>query len=86
VFTKLAAHLNPGAARDVDLGRHVRPEAARVPLHDKAFHDLTEPAVVIPIVLGIAAITGIKTTRSRRDRLTASVVGGTIGAVICAPP
>jgi len=31
-------------------------------------------------------LTGIKTTRSRRDRLTASVVGVTIGAVICAPP
>jgi hypothetical protein len=141
------------------------------PLHDKAFHVLTGPAVVIPLVLGIAAITaaafylnavfayaiiqpgrpqirptftragshlgvvlgsgfvvgiclglstvvaarwgvfwfgltlsavigvmmisyvavpsrltGIKTTRSRRDKLTASVVGGTIGAVICSPP
>jgi len=148
-----------------DLKLHVSP------LHDKAFHVLAGPAVVIPIVLGIAAITaaafyldavfafaiiqpgrprirpaftrawshrgvvlgsgivigiclglsavvvdrwgafwfgltlsavigvmmisyvavpsrltGIKTTRSRRDRLTASVVGGTIGAVICAPP
>jgi hypothetical protein len=148
-----------------DLKLHVSP------LHDKAFHDLTGPAVVIPLVLGIAAITaaafylnavfayaiiqpgrpqirpaftrarshlgvvlgsgfvigiclglstvvadrwgafwfgltlsavigvmmisyvavpsrltGIKTTRSRRDKLTASVVGGTIGAVICTPP
>jgi hypothetical protein len=128
-----------------DLKLHVSP------WHDKAFHVLTGRAVVIPVVLGIAAITaaafylnavfayaiiqpgrpqirpaftrarshlgvvlgsgfvvgiclglsavvadrwgafwfgltGIKTTRSRRDRLTASVVGGTIGAVICAPP
>jgi len=31
-------------------------------------------------------LTGMKTTRSRRDKLTASVVGGTIGAVICTPP
>jgi hypothetical protein len=148
-----------------DLKLHVSP------WHDKAFHVLTGPAVVIPLVLGIAAITaaafylnavfafaiiqpgrpqirpaftrarshlgvvlgsgfvvgiclglstvvvsrwgvfwfgltlsavigvmmisyvavpsrliGIKTTRSRRDKLTASVVGATIGAVICTPP
>ena len=141
------------------------------PWHDKKFHVLTAPVVVIPIVLGIAATTaaafylnavfayaiiqpgrprirpaftrarshlgvvlgsgfavgiglglsavvadrwgafwfglslsvvigvmmvsyvavpsrlaGIKTTRSRRDSLTATVVGSTIGAVICAPP
>ena len=31
-------------------------------------------------------LTGIKTTRSRRDNLTATVVGSTIGAVICTPP
>ena len=31
-------------------------------------------------------IIGIKSTRSRRDRLTATVVGGTIGGVICTIP
>jgi hypothetical protein len=31
-------------------------------------------------------LTGSKTTRSRRDKLTASLVGGTVGAVICIPP
>jgi hypothetical protein len=140
-------------------------------LHGKTFHVLTGPAVVIPIVLGIAAITaasfylnavfayaivqpgrpairpaftqarshlaivlgsgavvgillglstvvvvrwgvfwfgltlsavigvmmvcyvavparlvGMKTTYSRRDKLTASMVGGIIGAVVCTPP
>jgi hypothetical protein len=140
-------------------------------LHGKTFHVLTGPAVVIPIVLGIAAITaasfylnavfayaivqpgrpairpaftqarshlaivlgsgavvgillglstvvvvrwgvfwfgltlsavigvmmvcyvavparlvGLKTTYSRRDKLTASLVGGIIGAVVCTPP
>jgi UPF0716 family protein affecting phage T7 exclusion len=29
---------------------------------------------------------GIKSTRSRRDKLTATVVGGAIGGVICTPP
>ena len=28
----------------------------------------------------------MKTTHSRRDKLTASAVGGAIGAVICTPP
>ena len=148
-----------------DLKLHVSP------LHDKAFHVLRGPAVVIPLVLGIAAITaasfylnavfafaiiqpgrpqirpaftqarshlpivlgsggivgillglsmvvvtrwgvfwfglslgivvglmmvcyvavpsrliGIKPVQSKRDKLTATVVGGAIGAVICAPP
>jgi len=31
-------------------------------------------------------LTGVRTTRSRRDNLTATVVGSTIGAVICTPP
>ncbi|HEY6312781.1 MAG TPA: hypothetical protein VIY52_18530 [Streptosporangiaceae bacterium] len=141
------------------------------PLHNKSFHVLTEPAVVIPLVLGIAVITaasfylngvfafaiiqpgrpqirpaftqvrshllivlgsgaivglllglstvvvvrwgpfwfalalsivvglmmvcyvavpsrliGVKSTRSKRDKLTASVVGGVVGAVVCTPP
>ncbi len=140
-------------------------------LHGKTFHVLTGPAVVIPVVLGIAAITaasfylnavfayaivqpgrpairpafaqarphlavvlgsgavagillgwstvvvvrwgvfwfgltlsavlgvimvcyvavparliGMKTTHSKRDKMTASAVGGAIGAVVCTPP
>ena len=140
-------------------------------LHDKAFHVLIGPAIVIPLVLGIAVVTaasfylnavfafaivqpgrpqirpaftqarqhllvvlgsgavvgvllglatvvvsrwgrfwfafalsivvgimmvcyvaipsrliGMKTTFSKRDKLAASVVGGTIGAVVCTPP
>jgi len=33
-----------------------------------------------------ARLIGLKTTRSKRDKLTAAVVGGAIGAVVCAPP
>ena len=29
---------------------------------------------------------GVKPTRSRRDKLTASAVGGAVGAVVCTPP
>jgi hypothetical protein len=31
-------------------------------------------------------LVGIKSTRSKRDKLTATVVGGVIGAVVCTPP
>jgi hypothetical protein len=33
-----------------------------------------------------ARLVGLKTTSSRRDKLTASAVGGAIGAVVCTPP
>ena len=33
-----------------------------------------------------ARLIGLKTTYSKRDKLTATVVGGTIGAVVCTPP
>lgn len=33
-----------------------------------------------------ARLIGVKTTSSKRDKLTASAVGGAIGAVVCTPP
>ncbi len=42
--------------------------------------------MMISYVAVPSRLTGVKTTRSRRDSLTATVVGSTIGAVICAPP
>ena len=33
-----------------------------------------------------ARLIGMKTVVSRRDKLTATAVGGVVGAVICAPP
>jgi hypothetical protein len=33
-----------------------------------------------------ARLIGMKTTHSRRDKLTASAVGGAVGAVVCTPP
>ena len=52
-------------------------------------------ALSLSIVLGImmvcyvtvpARLIGIKTTRSRRDKVTAAAVGGALGAVVCTPP
>jgi hypothetical protein len=49
----------------------------------------------LSIVLGImmvcyvavpARLIGVKTTRSRRDKVTAAAVGGALGAVVCTPP
>ncbi|HEX8867710.1 MAG TPA: hypothetical protein VF821_18775 [Lentzea sp.] len=51
---------------------------------------LTLGAVIGVMMISYVAVpsrlAGIKTTRSRGDKLTASVVGVTIGAVICTPP
>ena len=41
--------------------------------------------MMIAYVAVPARMIGIKTKHSRRDELTASVVGGTIGAVVCTP-
>ena len=52
-------------------------------------------ALSLSIVLGImmvcyvavpSRLIGIKTTHSRRDKLTATAVGGALGAVVCTPP
>jgi hypothetical protein len=52
-------------------------------------------ALSLSIVLGImmvcyvsvpARLIGVKTTRSKRDKFTATAVGGALGAVVCAPP
>ncbi len=52
-------------------------------------------ALSLGIVVGVmmfayvavpARLVGIKSDRSRRDKLTATAVGGTIGAMVCSPP
>jgi hypothetical protein len=51
--------------------------------------------ILLSIVLGVmmvcyvavpARLIGVKTTASRRDKLTAGAVGGALGAVVCTPP
>ena len=52
-------------------------------------------ALSLGIVIGVmmltyvtvpARIVGIKTSGSRRDKMAASVVGGTLGVIVCTPP
>jgi hypothetical protein len=52
-------------------------------------------AISLSVVAGVMMVAyvaipsrliGVKQTSSRRDKLTATAVGGTVGAVVCAPP
>ena len=82
----LAVVLGSGAAVGVLLGL-----SAVVVIHWGLFWF----AICLSIVIGVmmvcyvavpARLIGMKTTASKRDKLTASAVGGAIGAVICTPP
>jgi hypothetical protein len=42
--------------------------------------------MVVCYVAVPARLIGVKTTYSKRDKLTATAVGGAIGAVVCTPP
>jgi hypothetical protein len=52
-------------------------------------------ALILSVVVGVMMITyvavpariiGIKSDRSRRDKVTATAIGGAVGAVVCSPP
>jgi hypothetical protein len=58
-------------------------------------HGLRWFAISMSIAVGLlmlsyvsfpARLVGVRTTRSRRDKLAASAVSGTVGAIICTPP
>jgi hypothetical protein len=56
----------------------------------KLWFSLTLSAVVAVMMVSYVAVParliGVKSERSRRDKLTASAVGGAVGAVVCTPP
>ena len=56
----------------------------------KLWFSLTLSVVVavmmVAYVAAPARLIGVKSVRSRRDKLTASAVGGAVGAAVCAPP
>ena len=56
----------------------------------KFWFSLTLSVVVAIMMIAYVAVParliGIKSERSRRDKLTASAVGGAVGAVVCTPP
>ncbi len=56
----------------------------------KFWFSLTLSAVVAVMMVAYVAVParliGVKSERSTKDKLTASAVGGAVGAVVCAPP
>jgi hypothetical protein len=56
----------------------------------KLWFSLTLGGVVAVMMVAYVAVParliGVKSERTRRDKLTASAVGGAVGAVVCAPP
>ena len=56
----------------------------------KFWFSLTLSAVVAVMMVTYVAVParliGVKSERSKRDKLTASAVGGAVGAVVCTPP
>ena len=89
-FTRAGSHLGVVLASGFVVGICLGLSAVVVDRWGAFWFGLTLGAVVGVMMISYVAVpsrlAGITTTRSRRDRLTASVVGGTIGAVICTPP
>lgn len=84
------AHLRPILAWGVSVGLALAFAAAVVPRWGPPWF-----AVSLGIVVGVmmvlyvavpARLIGVRSNRSRRDKLMASAVGGAMGAVVCAPP
>ena len=42
--------------------------------------------MMVTYVLIPSRLLGVKSSRSRRDKLTAAAIGGTVGAAVCSPP
>jgi hypothetical protein len=89
-FTRARSHLGVVLGSGLVVGICLGLSTVVVARWGKFWFGLTLSAVVGVMMISYVAVpsrlTGIKTTRSRRDKLTASVVGATIGAVICTPP
>jgi uncharacterized membrane protein len=82
----LAVVLGVGLSVGVALGF----SAMVVPRWGKGWFALSLGIVVAIMMLTYvtvpARIVGIKPTGSRRDKLAAAVIGGTLGAIVCTPP
>jgi hypothetical protein len=70
----------------VQIGRLVR----AIRDGDEFWFSVTLSAVVAVMMVTYVAVPGrligVKSERSRKDKLTAAAVGGAIGAVVCSPP
>jgi hypothetical protein len=89
-FTRVRSHLGVVLGSGFAVGICLGLSTVVAPRWGVFWFGLTLGAVVGVMMISYVSVpsrlTGMKTTRSRRDKLTASVVGVTIGTVICTPP
>jgi hypothetical protein len=89
-FTEARRHLRTVLAWGLMVGLALGFATMVVDRWGKFWFSLTLSAVVAVMMVSYVAVParliGVKSERSRRDKLTASAVGGAVGAVVCAPP
>ena len=89
-FTEARRHIRTVLAWGLVVGLALGFATMIVDRWGKLWFSLTLSAVVAVMMVSYVAVParliGVKSERSRRDKLTASAVGGAVGAVVCAPP
>ncbi len=89
-FTEAKRHIRTVLAWGLVVGLALGFATMIVDRWGKFWFSLTLGVVVAVMMVAYVAVParliGIKSERSRRDKLTASVVGGAVGAAVCAPP
>ena len=89
-FTEAKRHLRTILAWGLIVGLALGFATMVVDRWGKLWFSLTLSVVVAVMMVAYVAVParliGVKSARSRRDKLTASAVGGAVGAAVCAPP
>jgi hypothetical protein len=89
-FTQARSHLPAVLGSGLIVGILLGVSAVVVPRWGTFWFGFSLGIVVGVMMVSYVAVPsrliGVKSTRSKRDKLTASAVGGAIGAVICTPP
>ncbi len=89
-FTEAKQHLRTILAWGLLVGFALGFATMVVDRWGKLWFSVTLSVVVAVMMVAYVAVParliGVKSVRSRRDKLTASAVGGAIGAAVCAPP
>ncbi len=89
-FAQARQHIRTVLAWGVAVGLALGFATMVVDRWGKFWFSLSLSAVVAVMMVSYVAVParliGVKSERSRRDKLTASAVGGAVGAVVCTPP
>jgi hypothetical protein len=89
-FARARTHLRPISAWGFVIGLALGFATVVVARWGKGWFAIVLGTVVAIMMVAYVAVparlAGIKSERSRRDKLTASAIGGAIGALVCSPP